>query len=347
MQSSCGTARLPEHATRVVMDSLDICIFGAGAVGGSLAVRLAAGGARLGVVARGEHAAAIRRNGLTLISGPEQRTARVWCPEDLSRIAPQDVLIVTLKWPSVAAAAPAFAALLKPGGLIVFAMNGIPWWFTQPAADGGPVQHITALDPRGVLARSIPANRIVGAVVRSSNEVVSPGVIVNTTPGQNALILGLPSGLRTPLLESLADVLRAAGYATEITASIREEIWTKNLLAASAGPVAALTGATLGDLVSAPGTRSILEALMTEGITVGRALGLQLSEDVQARLESFRGKPVRPSMLQDFDSLRPAEIENSILAIVAIANALGVAVPVAQLVAALVRMKKDSAGACP
>jgi 2-dehydropantoate 2-reductase len=327
------------------MDPLDICIFGAGAVGGSLAVRLSAGGARLSVVARGEHAEAIRRNGLTLVSGLERRTARVWCPEELSCIAPQDVVIVTLKWPSVPAAAPAFSALLKPHGLIVFAMNGIPWWFAHARPDGGSAQQLGTLDPGGVLARSVPANSIVGAVVRSSNEVVSPGVIVNTTPGQNALTLGLPSGLRTPLLESLAAVLRAAGYATEVTDSIREEIWAKNLLAASAGPVAALTGATLGELVDAPETRSILEAVMTEGITVGRTFGLHLTEDVHARLDGFKGKPVRPSMLQDFESGRPAEIENAILAVVVMADALGVAVPVTSLVAALIRMKKVSASA--
>jgi 2-dehydropantoate 2-reductase len=45
-----------------------ICVFGAGAVGGSIAVRLHLAGAEISVVARGAHGQAIRASGLTLDS---------------------------------------------------------------------------------------------------------------------------------------------------------------------------------------------------------------------------------------------------------------------------------------
>ena len=46
-----------------------ICIFGAGAVGSHLAVRLARAGNEVSCVMRGPHLAAVRKNGLTLRVG--------------------------------------------------------------------------------------------------------------------------------------------------------------------------------------------------------------------------------------------------------------------------------------
>jgi 2-dehydropantoate 2-reductase len=48
---------------------LRICIFGAGAVGGHFAARLASGGHNVSVVARGRQLPAIWENGIKLISG--------------------------------------------------------------------------------------------------------------------------------------------------------------------------------------------------------------------------------------------------------------------------------------
>ena len=45
---------------------MKICVYGAGAIGGYLAGRLAEGGAEVSAVARGPHLAAIRAEGLTV-----------------------------------------------------------------------------------------------------------------------------------------------------------------------------------------------------------------------------------------------------------------------------------------
>ena len=49
-----------------------ICVFGAGAIGGNFAARLAAAGNEVSVVARGAHLEAIRASGLTLIAGDKK-----------------------------------------------------------------------------------------------------------------------------------------------------------------------------------------------------------------------------------------------------------------------------------
>src|ERR1700749_4091406 len=45
---------------------MKICVFGAGAIGGHLAMRLHKGGADVSLVARGAHLAAIQANGLSV-----------------------------------------------------------------------------------------------------------------------------------------------------------------------------------------------------------------------------------------------------------------------------------------
>ena len=46
-----------------------ICLYGAGAIGGNFAARLAEAGNEVSVVARGAHLAAIQARGLTLLTG--------------------------------------------------------------------------------------------------------------------------------------------------------------------------------------------------------------------------------------------------------------------------------------
>jgi choline dehydrogenase-like flavoprotein len=66
-------AKLPPQNT------IKICIYGAGAIGGYLGVQLARASADVSLVARGTHLAAMRANGLTLLIGNEERLVRPLC----------------------------------------------------------------------------------------------------------------------------------------------------------------------------------------------------------------------------------------------------------------------------
>lgn len=57
-----------------------ICVYGAGAIGGNFATRLAASGNEVSVVARGAHLAAIRANGLTLQAGDKRSSPKCGPP---------------------------------------------------------------------------------------------------------------------------------------------------------------------------------------------------------------------------------------------------------------------------
>ena len=61
---------------------MKICIFGAGAIGGYMAVKLARVGANVSLVARGPHLKAMQQNGLTLIEEGGKTTVEVNASEN-------------------------------------------------------------------------------------------------------------------------------------------------------------------------------------------------------------------------------------------------------------------------
>src|SRR5262245_25636289 len=129
---------------------MKVCVFGAGAIGGHVATRLiAASAAEVSVVTRGRQLEAIRSRGLKLLTGAKEITGRpVAATDDASSLPPQDVVIVTLKAHSLTAVADTLSRLVTPQGSIVFALNGIPWWWRLGQRGAGP---LPLLDPEATL----------------------------------------------------------------------------------------------------------------------------------------------------------------------------------------------------
>ena len=167
---------------------MKICVFGAGAVGGNFAYRLARAGADVSVVARGAHLASIRERGITVTSQGETQSVPVRATDDAHSLGPQDVVIVTLKAVSIAASAGAIASLCGPDTLVVFAVNGLPWWY-RPREGGA----LDMLDPGGTIAAHVPRGQVIGGVIHVTATIREPGHVV-LEGGLNALLLGEPDG---------------------------------------------------------------------------------------------------------------------------------------------------------
>lgn len=321
---------------------MKICVYGAGAIGGSLAARLSRAGATISVIARGAHGAAMRESGaVTLITDAGRFSAPVRCVDDPSLLPQQDVVIVTVKNPALPAIAGKLSKMIiDPASRIAFAMNGIPWWFGNGLDATLPDALIESLDPGARLREALPVDQVLGGVIYSSNEVIAPGVICNTSP-RNRLMLGRPDGKPDANASELISLLRSAGYDASETPVIRQELWIKMLMVAGTQSVSALTGCSLDLLVNDREARALMAAIMEETAATGRRLGFAIPDDIDERLAYYEDKPVRPSMLQDFDLGRPPELQSSILALGAIAAALGVPAPAMSTVATLVRMKRQ------
>src|SRR6185503_19910582 len=118
---------------------MKICIFGAGSIGGIIGAHLArVKGVEVSLIARGEHLAAIRRNGLRLISPREDFTVRLPATDDPTQLGLQDYVIVTLKTHQYLATLDAIVPLLGPRTALVPPTTGAPYWFFHKLA--GPFE---------------------------------------------------------------------------------------------------------------------------------------------------------------------------------------------------------------
>ena len=108
---------------------MKVCIYGAGAIGGWLGVRLARQGAQVSAVARGATLAALQDKGLRLHLQGEDLEVPVRASDRPADLGVQDLVIVAVKAPAMAAVAAGMAPLLGPDTMDLTAMNGVPWWF--------------------------------------------------------------------------------------------------------------------------------------------------------------------------------------------------------------------------
>jgi 2-dehydropantoate 2-reductase len=310
-----------------------ICIYGAGAVGGHLAARLAASGHDVSVVARGAHLEAIERNGVKLLHGEEVIVGRV----RTSGIGVQDAVIVTLKANALPAFADAAAALMAPETVAVFAQNGIPWWYAEELA---------ALDPGGKLRRAIPRANVAGGVVYSANEVIEPGVIRNFVPNNNMLVVGHVDQRESPALCALREALDESGMPSPRPEDIRQAVWAKLVQNLGHSSLCLLTESTASAVLGEPRLRKLSDAMKAEATAVAGALGIDVAR-APTRPAGGHGSGAvkhKPSMLQDFERGRPMEVESQLVAPLALARAAKVPTPTLDMIVPLAAHKAASKG---
>ena len=316
----------------------DICVFGAGAIGGLLAARLEAAATKVSVVARGPHLAAMRAHGLTLVSGKERITVQPALAEDPGSLGPQDYLVLTLKAHSLAPSLPQLRPLIGPDTVIVAAVNGIPWWYCYGLPAPFTDRRVTAVDPDGALWEALPPAQTIGCIIYPAAEVAEPGVIIHTYGDRFSL--GEPDGVRTPRAERLSELLIAAGFKAPVRPRLRDEIWVKLWGNMAFNPISTLTTATLDVITADPDTHGTARAMMLEGQAVAERLGVRFAIDVDKRIAgAAEVGHHKTSMLQDLERGRPLEIEALLGAVVEMGDWVGEAMPLSRAMLGLVRQR--------
>ena len=320
-----------------------IGVFGAGAIGGFLGARLAAAGAEVTFVARGPHLAAMRANGVRLVSGGETVTLRPRCCADPGEAGVQDYVIVTLKAHSLPGAAPGIARMMGPDSALVTGINGVPYWYFYGLDGPWRDRRVESVDPGGALWDTLPPSQVIGCVVYPAAEVVEPGVIAHTYGDRFSL--GEPDGSRSARVEALSKLLIGAGLKAPVRPRIRDEIWVKLWGNLAFNPLSALTTTTLDRLTRAPDLRAVCRAMMQEAKTVAEALGTRFAVNIERRIDgAAEVGEHKTSMLQDLERGRPMEIDALLGAVVELGEVVGQETPLCRAVLALVRERARRAG---
>jgi 2-dehydropantoate 2-reductase len=295
------------------------------------------------VVARGPNLEAIRAHGLRLRIAGEERVARPEASDDPAAIGPVDYLFLTVKAHSLPPIAERLAPMLGPDTAVVTAINGVPFWYFF--GQEGPFRdhRLEAVDPGGVLWRTIGPERCIGCVVYPACELVEPGVIEHIEGDRFAL--GEPDGTRSERVEQLSAALIAAGFTAPVRPRIRDEIWIKLWGNLCFNPISALTGATLDVICADPGTRAVARAMMLEAKAIGERLGIGFRVDVERRIDgagAIAGH--KTSMLQDLERGRPLELDALVTAVQELGRLVEVPTPTIDTILAVTRLRARTAG---
>lgn len=323
---------------------MKICIFGAGAIGGYMAVKLVQAGADVSLVARGPHLAAMRDNGLTLIEEDGQETTvAVRASDDPAELGPQDYVIVTLKAHSVPPVVAKMQPLIGPNTTIVSGVNGVPWWYFHGLEGPYEGTRLASVDPGDAQWNGFGPDRVLGCVVYPAAEVIRPGVIKHVEG--NRFSLGEPDGSKSERATALSQALAAAGLKAPVRPRIRDEIWVKLWGNLSFNPISALTHATLDVLCTDPGTRSVARGMMVEAQEIAEKLGVKFPIDVDRRIDGGAAVGAhRTSMWQDLDAGRPMEIDALVSAVQELGQLTQTPTPTIDTVLALVQLRAKTAG---
>lgn len=313
-----------------------IAVVGAGAVGSAVVYSLALAGFAPKLVARGAGLEAIRRDGLFVDKWTGGGSVHIEASGDAADFGPQDLVIGTMKAQDWPAALPALLPLLGQESVLLPVINGVPWWYFDNPRSAFAGERVAAVDPDGALLAALPAERVVGSVVYLGANRTAPGK-VRWTSG-NKFVIGEAAGPVRERTQTVAAVLRQAGFEATVTDDIRGEVWAKLLGNAAINPLSVVARARIDEIMADAGLGQIALAAMHEVAAVAAAVGAPSKMEVQKRYEiNAELGAFRTSMLQDYEAGRPLELGALVDAVVEIGARLGVAAPMTAALGALAR----------
>ena len=325
---------------------MKIAVVGVGAVGGFMAARLAAAGFEVAALARGETLAALREHGLRLLAAGQETSTPIHASNDARELGPQDLVIVALKGPALAAAAQTLQPLLGPQTIVMPAMNGVPWWFLQAGAKAGSAQRLASIDADGRIEALIPLARVLGCVVHFTCSSPQPGVVQHGFGDR--LIVGEPAGGASARASAVCAALAKAGFKAEASADIRHDIWFKLWGNMTMNPVSALTGATTDHMLDDPLVHGFILRAMEEAALIGARIGCPIIQSGEERMAVTRQLGgFKTSMLQDAQAGRALELDALVSAVHEIGARFNVAMPNIGALLGLTRLMARERGLYP
>jgi len=310
---------------------IKLLMIGAGGIGGYYSARLAESGHEVVLTARGEHLAALQKNGLLVHYDKEQLECRLPAVDHATLVKEYqssdfDVIVIALKSTATKAVLDELGPWLKASKVPVLSLqNGV--------------------DNEPLIAQVLGEKRVLGGLaVRIGGHIIKPGVI--EAEGVAQIVMGeWPSAsdqkdARHPLLETLQNALVKAGIPTSVSDDIRYELWRKLVINNGVNPISALTGLDTQSLTRHPELSKIVYGMMTETAKAAKADNLELDKkDVDEMFELISSfNAIKTSMLVDKEKGRPLELDSIAGAVLRRSELLGIDAPYTATVNALLRL---------
>ena len=241
---------------------MKIAIIGSGGVGGYFGARLAASGQDVTFVARGAHLEAMQKKGLKVLSAlGDLHLPEVMATSDTNIIGPVDVVMIAVKLWATEEAAAAAKPLIGPNTVAVSFQNGV-----------------VAVD---TLLPVLGKEHVMGGVANIAALIDAPGVIRHNGNMAN-LFFGELDGKPSPRSQALQVACKIANVHSELVTDINKTIWEKFVRLVTLSALTSLTRMPIGPIRADADTRALMQQVMEEVVTIGKAKGVKFDEGLVA-----------------------------------------------------------------
>ncbi|HJO93589.1 MAG TPA: ketopantoate reductase C-terminal domain-containing protein [Victivallales bacterium] len=312
-----------------------ICIYGSGAIGLDLGIKLIVGGHKVTFIARGSTLSSLKNSGIVYQTGKEERviTPDMYsCTEDCNSAGRQDYVFLTVNADSLLSVSDNLPSLFHDKTVVVSATNGIPPWFSylQNSTIG---RYLDASAPQTRFFRSVSPDRIIGAIIQRSIIKKGDNVIIHTS-GTGYKLGELDHTVKSRTL-ALKELLEESGFTAGLSTDIHRDIWIKLLGNICVNPLSVITGKKIGDMIDDKQILQRMKLLVEETKNVGIKLGIIKSEDyifqdfLSIVDSNFRDHET--SMLQSFKKGKNLEVHRILQAPIMLAELKGVDIQIPNL----------------
>ncbi len=309
-------------------------IIGTGAVGCAVAIAVADGGMETAVIAKGETAGYIKKNGLkrTGIFGEIDIPAQdILVYEDYDSIEGAfDYIAVAVKTGAnkeIAKNLSEHKSIMGENGKIILFQNG--WGNDEPYLE------------------YFPASQVFNARVITGFERLKPGV-TNVTVHTAPILLGSLHGESVEGLEPLAKAINDSGIPSEVSTELMQALWAKMLYNTTLNPLGAIMGMSYGELAGSEHLQGIMNRLIEETFAVMDAAGYRTFwNNAGEYMDIFYSKLIpdtfahRASTLQDIEKRKKTEIDTLNGCIRDIGKRHGVPTPTHDMIVELIKGIED------
>ena len=300
-----------------------IAIMGAGAVGAYYGGALARNGADVVLVARGDHASAMRLEGLRIEShwGDYVIHPEVALTPEEAGIA--DLVLHCVKLYSNAETIPTMRPMVGDKTVILTVQNGIT---------GGDS-----------LASRFGWDKVLQGATYIETSIAGPGHIVQT--GSSARIeFGERDGSVTERVDKIREELSIPGIQVDLSSDIRASVWSKMVAIGALGTIVTAARASLPEVLAMDGGMDTIRTVMEEIVASGKANGVKFADGiVEEKLADAisEADEFQSSLQADLNRGGKLELDDILGAAVRLGRASGTPMPVSTALVLTLQKFKD------
>lgn len=286
----------------------NVAVVGAGAMGAMYAAHFAKAGMPVRLIARGERAQRLRRDGL-IVNG-EELALEVIDADVASNLAPADLVLVAVKHSQLSQALQDVRPVVGPDTTLLSVLNG--------------------LDSEQTLGLAFDPEQVLLCVALAMDAQREGNRVSYRQSGRLALGSATPGG-QAERVHAAQIALDRAGLAWQTPADMRHTMWWKFMVNVGINQASAITRTPYGAFVPIGPCRDLMYSLIDEVVAVARAEGVTLGGEDLARWEAvLAAQPAAgwTSMLQDVVAGRETEVDIFAARVVEMGARHGIPTPV-------------------